>query len=151
MSPATRGYYEQLLQRAVASLARHFGLPMAPRVRVGCDGCPFYDARTDTCVLGYIACYDPETNTITVKSPEYIREEVILHELLHFVVANLDRLAAYRHMVGVGGYRRLMVYDKRVGRIVWEEPYEFGEKRAPIALIAPALVLGLVVLRRVRR
>ena len=83
------------VERIVERIAEHFGIP-APRVRVGCMGCPYYDAASGRCVLGYIACYDPVTKTITVSRPEYATEEVLLHEILHYVVDNPEVVAYSR-------------------------------------------------------
>jgi len=82
--PDVRKAYEAL-GAAIKKLSRHFGIP-EPNYRIGCEGCPFYDPSTGECRLGYIACYNPATKTITIRKPEYaFSENVVLHELLHHV------------------------------------------------------------------
>ena len=74
----------------IARIARHFGLEEIPNVRVGCEGCPYYEPGRG-CRLGYLACYDPRTKTITFSSPAVINELVATHELMHFVLDTLRR------------------------------------------------------------
>jgi hypothetical protein len=92
----------------VRKYSLHFNIP-PPKVRVGCEGCPHYVGGR--CVLGYVACYDPKTKTITFSSEEWVREEVVLHELLHYAVD-----------VGRLGYERVGVEVRNslasVGKIV---------------------------------
>lgn len=97
------------VEEVVRKYSLHFNIP-PPKVRVGCEGCPHYVGGT--CTLGYVACYDPKTKTITFSSEEWVREEVILHELLHYVVD-----------VGRLGYERVGIKLKNgslasVGKIV---------------------------------
>jgi len=70
-------------------------------VKVGCEGCPFYDHVRRRCSLGYVACYDPLTKTITFSSPEYINELVATHELLHYVLDVYGR-RGYRIGIRIG-------------------------------------------------
>ena len=86
---------EQYARALLMRLARHFGLSTIPNVRVGCDGCPYYDHVRRRCMLGYVACYSPETKTITFSSPRYINELVATHELMHYVLGIAGR-AGYR-------------------------------------------------------
>jgi len=80
----------------VREYALHFRIP-PPNVRLGCEGCPHYVGGV--CTLGYVACYDPLTDTITFSSEEWVREEVVLHELLHYAV-DIGRLG-YPVKIGV--------------------------------------------------
>lgn len=86
---------EEYAKQLLIQLARHFGLKSIPNVRVGCEGCPFYDRVRRRCSLGYIACYDPRSNTITISHPRYINELILTHELLHYVLSRR------------GGYNRI--------------------------------------------
>jgi len=96
------------VEEVVRKYSLHFNIP-PPKVRVGCEGCPHYVGGR--CVLGYVACYDPKTKTITFSSEEWVREEVVLHELLHYVVD-----------VGRLGYERVGIEVRNslasVGKIV---------------------------------
>ena len=64
--------YEAYAQQVTEKICRHFGIP-APKVKIDPSFCG--DA---------IACY--YNGTIYLSSPEAIREEVILHELLHYAL-----------------------------------------------------------------
>ena len=77
---------EQYAYELIRRLAEHFGIKTLPRVRVGCEGCPYYDHARRRCTLGFVACYNPATKTITFSSPAYINELVATHELLHYVL-----------------------------------------------------------------
>lgn len=85
------GMYEELIRKYTS----HFGIP-EPNVRVGCSGCPHYVGGE--CRLGFVACYDPRTKTITFSNEVWLKEEVILHELLHYVVD----MSRYGYEVRVG-------------------------------------------------
>ena len=113
---------EEYARQVVEAVARHFGIP-PPNVRVGCEGCPYY--VNGRCSLGYIACYQPATDTIVFSSPKYIREEVVLHELLHYVVdLKLGNLSPV-HPLGVPDridLKTLVVtsaVSAAIGAVVW--------------------------------
>jgi len=89
---------EELAREVVEFYARHYGIP-PPNVKVGCGGCPYYVGGR--CVLGYIACYQPDTDTIVFSSPSVIREEVVLHELLHYALDIRGGLTAPASPLGV--------------------------------------------------
>jgi len=89
---------EELAREVVEFYARHYGIP-PPNVKVGCEGCPYY--VNGRCVLGYLACYQPETDTIVFSSPSVIREEVVLHELLHYALDIRGGLIAPTSPLGV--------------------------------------------------
>jgi len=124
----------------VIKLARHFGLPEVPKVRVGCAGCPFYEPGRG-CRLGYVACYDPETKTITFSSPAVINELVATHELMHFVVDSMRsgvRLGLRRRRRrGYDVFRAISAVSTLVSTIVavaglkiaWESYKRLGEGR----------------------
>ena len=70
-------------------------------------------------------CYNPATDTITFSSPKYIREEVVLHELLHYVVdLKLGNLSPI-HPLGVPDridLKTLVVtsaVSAAIGAVVW--------------------------------
>jgi len=124
------GELEKRVWDAVLRASRHFGIPPPTGVKIGCRGCPFYDPVTDSCKLGYIACYDSITKTITVSKPEYVREEVILHELLHHV-AELWKSGAK----GVAGYVGISIEDLM-------PPTFLGSAVSVLATTTVALLLG---------
>jgi len=95
---------EDVVMSKVLSISRHFGVPPPRSIRIGCSGCPFYDEYSDRCRLGYIACYDVSTQTITFSKPVYaMREEVVLHELLHHVAETARSRGLLGYRIGVTG------------------------------------------------